>query len=281
MGELLSIKSVSPAVKRGDIYFADLNGLQLFGCEQGGNRPVIIIQNNKGNKHSPTTIVAVLTTKLKKRWLPTHVMIPHFENLPRNSMACLEQIKTIDKSRLREYCGNVGNKMMDKIDQAICTSLGTKGNFSYESMTFDEESKEVETMDTKLKKDTTFDGKENNWLQFAEQQLIFFSEIKQYMINLEITREITENETAGILDYISSTNYNVTQGYKIYRLLREHRKQQQQIDEELRQLDALTKQLDCEQMKQFYQNAIAAMQKTDLESLKILAIQQLLEAEVG
>ena len=281
MGKISTVKSLPISVKRGDIYFADFSDATSVGCEQSGTRPVIIIQNDKGNKHSPTTIVAILTTKIKNRWLPTHVVIPHFGNLPRNSMACLEQIKTIDKSRLREYCGNVGNTMMNQIDEALYTSLGTRiPNIDVPPLS-DSNYEEVTIMDNRIKKETIFDGKENNWFQFAEQQLAFFAEIEQYMINLEISQNSMAYEINSILDYISSTNYNVTQGYKIYRLLRERRKQQQKILEEIEQLNAITDQLNIEGMRNAYQNAIAIMQRTNLDDLKLLAIQQLLETEVG
>ena len=99
-------------LKRGDIYYADLCGLeQSLGSEQTGRRPVLIIQNDVGNLHSPTTIVAILTTKIKRN-LPTHVVIRGFAGLSQTSAVCLEQIKTIDKSRLENYCGSQADTLM-------------------------------------------------------------------------------------------------------------------------------------------------------------------------
>ena len=119
-------------LKRGDIYYADLCGLeQSLGSEQTGRRPVLIIQNDVGNLHSPTTIVAILTSK-KKRNLPTHVAIRDIAGLSQTSTACLEQIKTIDKSRLERYCGNIGNEMMQKVERAMLISLGAYDNSRYE-----------------------------------------------------------------------------------------------------------------------------------------------------
>lgn len=86
-------------ILRGQMYYANLD--PVIGSEQGGNRPVLIIQNNVGNRHSPTVIVAPITSQLKKRRLPTHIGIPPYFGLPEQSMALLEQIRTIDKSRLR------------------------------------------------------------------------------------------------------------------------------------------------------------------------------------
>ena len=113
------------SLRRGDIYYADLNGLEhARGSEQIGRRPVLIIQNDIANYYAPTTIIAILTTK-HKRHLPTHVMLRNFTGLSRPSTVCLEQIKTIDKSRLTEYKGNIGSDAMKEIDKAIAVSLGT------------------------------------------------------------------------------------------------------------------------------------------------------------
>ncbi len=107
------------AVKRGEIYYADLN--PVIGSEQGRVRPVVIIQNNKGNKYSPTTIIAPITSKKKAR-LPTHVLINN-PCLRGNSLILLEQIRIVDKSRLREYIGKLTEKEMAEIDTAMAISL--------------------------------------------------------------------------------------------------------------------------------------------------------------
>lgn len=110
------------SIKRGDIYYADLS--PVVGCEQGGKRPVIIVQNDTGNQFSPTVIVAVLTSKIKKH-LPTHIDIDSGEgNLTRDSTVLLEQIKTIDKTRLQKYIGSVTEKKMVEINRAMLVSLG-------------------------------------------------------------------------------------------------------------------------------------------------------------
>ena len=107
-------------IKRGDIYFADLNPIR--GSEQGGIRPVLVIQNDKGNKHSPTIIIAPVTSSLEKVKLPTHVEI-FGEGLSKNSIVLLEQIRTIDKCRITDHIGRLDNKTMKHIDKAIETSL--------------------------------------------------------------------------------------------------------------------------------------------------------------
>ena len=106
---------------RGDIYYAKLNPVQ--GSEQGGLRPVLVIQNDKGNKHCPTVIIAPITSKGKKYYLPTHVILPDRLELPRRSMVMLEQIRVLDKQRLREYVDCMEADEMEKIDRAICASL--------------------------------------------------------------------------------------------------------------------------------------------------------------
>lgn len=110
-------------IKRGEIYFADLS--PIVGSEQDGLRPVIILQNNMGNKHSPTTIVAAITSKKTKTEMPTHVEIK-VDKLRFRSTVLLEQIRTIDKSRLGEYICKVDKDTMGKIDHAIIISFGIK-----------------------------------------------------------------------------------------------------------------------------------------------------------
>ena len=105
-------------IKRGDIFYADLS--PAIGSEQGGTRPVLIVQNDVGNYHSPTVIVAILTSKL-----PTHISIHSGEgNITMDSTVLLEQIRTIDKFRLQKYVGSVSDDTMDRVDRAMLISLG-------------------------------------------------------------------------------------------------------------------------------------------------------------
>ncbi len=108
-------------VRRGQIFYANL--CPIIGSEQGGLRPVLILQNNIGNCHSPTTIVAAITSKEAKTGLPTHVEIAT-SGLERKSTVLLEQIRTIDKSRLLEYVGMLDKKNMQQVAQALIISLG-------------------------------------------------------------------------------------------------------------------------------------------------------------
>ena len=107
-------------IKRGDIYYAALD--PVVGSEQGGTRPVLILQNDTGNKHSPTVIVAAITGSQKKK-LPTHVEV-NIPALPKDSIVLLEQIRTIDKQRMCEYVTRLNNAQMKKVEQAVEVSLG-------------------------------------------------------------------------------------------------------------------------------------------------------------
>ena len=109
-------------VLRGQMYYANLD--PVIGSEQGGTRPVLVIQNNVGNCFSPTIIIAPITTRVKKLRQPTHIGIPPFFGLPQSSMAMLEQIRTIDKSRLGDYVGCLDDDVMDYIDEALGISVG-------------------------------------------------------------------------------------------------------------------------------------------------------------
>ncbi len=108
-------------IRRGDILYADLS--PVVGCEQGGIRPVLVIQNDIGNRYSPTVIVAAITSKSKKE-LPTHVELGCMEALQKNSVVLLEQIRTIDRIRLLEYIGSVSRLRMLLIDEALSLSVG-------------------------------------------------------------------------------------------------------------------------------------------------------------
>ena len=110
-------------VKRGDIYYADLS--PVVGSEQGGVRPVLIIQNDVGNKYSPTVIATAITSQINKAKMPTHIEIDANEyGLSKNSVVLAEQIRTIDKKRLKEKIGHLDDKLMYKVNQALEVSFG-------------------------------------------------------------------------------------------------------------------------------------------------------------
>lgn len=122
-GEKMSWKPNPAFVRRGDVYYADLR--PVVGSEQGGVRPVLILQNNVGNRHSPTVIAAPITSRQTKARLPTHVEVGG--GLPRlwpGSIVLLEQLRTLDKRRLREHIGTLDAEGMQRIDQALGISVG-------------------------------------------------------------------------------------------------------------------------------------------------------------
>ena len=109
-------------VKRGELYFADLS--PVVGSEQGGVRPVLVVQNDTGNKYSPTVIAAAVTSKINKARLPTHIELPHAYGLAKDSVILLEQIRTIDKKRLMSRIGELPKATMSRVNRAILISLG-------------------------------------------------------------------------------------------------------------------------------------------------------------
>lgn len=114
-------------IKRGELYYADLS--PVVGSEQGGVRPVLVIQNDVGNKFSPTVIVAAITSQMNKSKLPTHLELnANAYGLSKNSVVLLEQLRTIDKRRLKERVGCLDNNFMGRIDKALQVSLGLDDN---------------------------------------------------------------------------------------------------------------------------------------------------------
>ena len=112
-------------IKRGDIYYADLS--PVIGSEQGGIRPVVVVQNDVGNRYSPTVIAAAITSQQNKARLPTHIEIEaRTYGLSKNSVVLLEQVRTLDKRRLRERMGCLDEKAMQRVDGAIAISLGLR-----------------------------------------------------------------------------------------------------------------------------------------------------------
>jgi len=110
-------------IKRGELYYADLS--PVVGSEQGGVRPVLVVQNDIGNKYSPTVIVVAITSRINKAKLPTHIEIEASTyGLEKDSVILLEQIRTLDKSRLQNKIGDLSSTMMKSVDKALLISLG-------------------------------------------------------------------------------------------------------------------------------------------------------------
>ena len=112
----------SGSVKRGDIFYADLS--PVVGSEQGGTRPVLIVQNDTGNRHSPTVIVAAITSKMNKAKLPTHIEIEADKyDIVKDSVILLEQLRTIDKKRLKDKVGHLEGDILKRVNEALLVSL--------------------------------------------------------------------------------------------------------------------------------------------------------------
>ena len=112
-------------IKRGDVFYAELN--PIVGSEQGGTRPVLIISNNIGNRHSPTVIIAAITSRVQtKAKLPTPTAVKDYKGLDKDSIILLEQIRTIDKQRLKQHMGTMPTDIMARVDKALAISLSMK-----------------------------------------------------------------------------------------------------------------------------------------------------------
>ena len=123
ISENIFLRVIILLVKRGDIYYADLS--PVVGSEQGGVRPVLIVQNDVGNKYSPTVIAAAITSRCDKNNLPTHIEVDaHDCGLAKDSVVLLEQVRTIDKQRLRERMGSLDSDYMGKVNRALNVSFG-------------------------------------------------------------------------------------------------------------------------------------------------------------
>lgn len=124
----MSIQHLRP-IRRGDIYRADL--MPVIGSEQGGSRPVLVIQNDVGNQHSPTIIAAIITGQIKSWYLPTHILLTAVGcGLPQSSMVMLEQIRTLDRRRLQGYLGHIAATKMREVDIALRISIGLDNTYN-------------------------------------------------------------------------------------------------------------------------------------------------------
>ena len=121
--EKLAESEIKLRIQRGDIYYADLS--PVIGSEQGGLRPVLVVQNDVGNKHSPTVIAAAVTSQINKAKLPTHIEIKADEyGLSKDSVILLEQVRTIDKQRLKDRIGKLDDNLMHRVNDALSISFG-------------------------------------------------------------------------------------------------------------------------------------------------------------
>lgn len=256
------------SVKRGDVYYADFGSVEdAVGHEMAKKRPVLIIQNNLGNKKSTTTICLCLSTKCKYG-LPYRVHFKDLNIVNRESDICAEQIKTIDQCRLEQYLGNVGSAVMEEVDRALVVSLGIKDIDQSNIIPMQECEEIAEPQET------------INIFQYMGEQLRFWQDIgvKVSLIKTEIGR--LDEEISSILNYIEETNYNAAQGYKVYKVLRDKQSKRKTLIKEVTCLEAIIHHIDVEKMVQAFQDSMKLANEQIKETNRITFVKELMEEAV-
>ena len=193
-------------IRRGDIYYVDFGKIEdVVGREAAKKRPVLIVQNNLGNKVSDTVICLCLTSRCKGS-TPYHVYYRDTNILKVPSDICAEQIQTIDKCRLMEYCGNVGERVMQAVDHALAHSLGMKHS--------DDGSLELEEVETP----EIVQEEPVSAYRFLQEQVIFWNNINIKLTAMKSDVSQLEEEIESVLNFIEGTTYNAAQGYRVYKL---------------------------------------------------------------
>lgn len=231
-------------IRRGDIYYVDFGKIEdVVGREAAKKRPVLIVQNNLGNKVSDTVICLCLTSRCKGS-TPYHVYYRDTNILKVPSDICAEQIQTIDKCRLMEYCGNVGERVMQAVDHALAHSLGMKhsddGSLELE---------EVETLEIVQEEPVSA-------YRFLQEQVIFWNNINIKLTAMKSDVSQLEEEIESVLNFIEGTTYNAAQGYRVYKLLRDKRAERKKILKEVICMEALLEQLDSKEMMGAFQTSL-------------------------
>lgn len=257
------------AVKRGDIYYADFGSVEdAVGHELAKKRPVLIVQNNLGNKKSTTTICLCLSTKCKFG-LPYHVHINDLKIVNRPSDICAEQIKTIDQSRLEQYLGNVGSAVMEEVDKALIISLGIKSENLDNVVSMVESEVVVEEPQVTI-----------SAFQFMGEQLRFWQDINIRIKMMHTGMEKLDEEINSILNYIEGTAYNAAQGYKVYKVLREKQTERKQLLQEIICMEALSQQIDTEKIAMAYQESIKVADEKIKGANRITFVPELMNVAV-
>lgn len=256
------------AVKRGDIYYADFGSVEdAVGHELAKRRPVLIIQNNLGNKKSTTTICLCLSTKCKYGY-PYHVHFSNMNILSRESDICAEQIKTIDQCRLEQYLGNVGSAVMEEVDKALVISLGIK-NTEADNIISLQNNEVIEEPQCNI-----------SMFQYMGEQLRFWQDI-----HVKVTLSQTElgrlnDEIFSILNYIEGTSYNAAQGYKVYKVLREKQMERKMLQKELICMQSMIETIDSEKMVSALQESMKIADEKVKSINKISFVKELMEEVV-
>lgn len=231
-------------IRRGDIYYVDFGKIEdVVGREAAKKRPVLIVQNNLGNKVSDTVICLCLTSRCKGS-TPYHVYYRDTNILKVPSDICAEQIQTIDKCRLMEYCGNVGERVMQAVDHALAHSLGMKHS--------DDGSLELEEVETP----EIVQEEPVSAYCFLQEQVIFWNNINIKLTAMKSDVSQLEEEIESVLNFIEGTTYNAAQGYRVYKLLRDKRAERKKILKEVICMEALLEQLDSKEMMGAFQTSL-------------------------
>ena len=234
------------AVKRGDIYYADFGEVEnAVGRELAKRRPVLIIQNNIGNKVSDTTICLCMSSRCKQT--PYHVRFSDTNIINVPSDICAEQVKTIDKCRLEDYMGNVGERVMKEVDKALALSLGIKDIESCDFTTMSV----VEPVQNEL----------SDTYSFMQEQMMFYNSLKVRIATMRSDIEKLDVEIESVLNFIEDTTFNVAQGYKMYKVLREKRTKRKELLKEVVCLEALDEQIDTMQIVSALQSSLDNIDK--------------------
>lgn len=252
-------------VRRGDIYYVDFGTIEdSVGRETAKKRPVLIIQNNLGNKMSDTTICLCMSSRHKEN-SPYHVFFGDTNIVKVPSDICAEQIKTIDKCRLEMYMGNVGERTMREVDKAIALSLGIKvskdGELDISELSLVEEPQEECT----------------SAYQFLQEQLSFWNGINVQITTMRSDLEQIDEEIESVLNHIEGTSYNVAQGYRMYKILRDKRMERKKILKEVLSLEALKEQVDIIAMIGAFQSSIDNASRRISDVDKVVRVKELAE----
>ena len=250
-------------IRRGDIYYVDFGKIEdVVGCEAAKKRPVLIVQNNLGNKVSDTVICLCLTSRCKGN-IPYHVYYSDMNIVKVPSDICAEQIQTVDKCRLIDYCGNVGERVMNEVDHALAHSLGMK--HSEDGVLELETAKQVE-----LVQDTLVSA-----YRFLQEQVIFWNNMDIKLLAMKNDIAQLEEEIESILNFIEDTTYNAAQGYHMYKLLRDKRTERKQILKEVICMEALQEQVDCKKIAGSFQSSLDNASRRIQDANRISIVKEL------
>lgn len=231
-------------IRRGDIYYVDFGKIEdVVGREAAKKRPVLIVQNNLGNKVSDTVICLCLTSRCKGN-TPYHVYYRDTNILKVPSDICAEQIQTIDKCRLLEYCGNVGERVMQAVDHALAHSLGMKHA--------NDGSLELEEAETP----EVIQEEPISAYRFLQEQVIFWNNITIKLAAMKNDVSQLEEEIESILNFIEDTTYNAAQGYRVYKLLRDKRAERKKMLKKVICMEALLEQINSKEMVGAFQTSL-------------------------